>query len=173
MSYRIIFSISETMKQKFFDEGVSWAKNITKRFQTITISQSKAQKHKSTEINWMNSRGSPGNWFIYDMFVTFFHKSTQFSAIRGRVFRYIAKVWVAKVRAHTHTRDVRSHVCVCVRNPFWKVCEMCVRAARLRACDVRSHFCTLLEQNGQDMAFFCLKNCFRTSFSVLEYPLLL
>ena len=26
--------------------------------------------------------------------------------------------WVAKVRAHTHTCDVRSHVCVCVQNPF-------------------------------------------------------
>ena len=27
-----------------------------------------------------------------------------------------SKVWVAKVRARTHTCDVRLHVCVCVRN---------------------------------------------------------
>ena len=125
MSYRIIFSISETMKQKFFDEGVSWAKNITKRFQTITISQSKAQKHKSTEINWMNSRGSPGNWFIYDMFVTFFHKSTQFSAIRGRVFRYIAKVWVAMCgRTCACACEIHSEKCAkcaCVRLVYGRV----------------------------------------------------
>ena len=57
--------------------------------------------------------------------------------------KHFSKVWVAKVRAHTHTCDVRSHVCVCVWNPFWKVCEMCVRVARFWACDVRSHFCTL------------------------------
>ena len=61
MSYYIIFSISEPMKQRMFESGVSWAKNITKRFQTITISQPKKALHKSTEINWMNSRGSPGN----------------------------------------------------------------------------------------------------------------
>ena len=47
---------------------------------------------------------------------------------------HFSKVWVAKVRARTHTCDVRSHVCVCVRNPFWKVCGMCVRAARFWAC---------------------------------------
>ena len=28
----------------------------------------------------------------------------------------ISKVWVEKVRARTHTCDVRSHMCVCVRN---------------------------------------------------------
>ena len=57
------------------------------------------------------------------------------------------KVWVAKVRARTHKCDVRSHLWVCVWNPFWKVCGMCVRAARFWACDVRPYFFTLLEQN--------------------------
>ena len=38
------------------------------------------------------------------------------------------KVWVAKVRARTHTCDVRSHVCVCVRKGFKNMCAMCVRA---------------------------------------------
>ena len=61
--------------------------------------------------------------------------------------RVFFKVWVAKVRARTHTCDVRSHMCVCVRNPFWKVCGMCMRAARFWACDVRPYFFTLLEQN--------------------------
>ena len=56
-----------------------------------------------------------------------------------------SKVWVAKVRARMHTCDVRSHVCV--RNPFWKVCGMCVRAAHFWVCDVRPYFLTLLEQN--------------------------
>ena len=63
----------------------------------------------------------------------------------------ISKVWVAKVRAHTHSCDVRSHACEW--NPFWKVCEMCVRAARFWACDVRSHFCTLVgtKRTGNDI----------------------
>ena len=39
-----------------------------------------------------------------------------------------SKVWVAKVRASTHTCDVRSHVCVCVRNDLWNKCAKCVRA---------------------------------------------
>ena len=60
------------------------------------------------------------------------------------LYMVFCKVWVAKVLAHTHTCNVRSHVCVCVRNPFWKVCGMCVRAALFWACDVWSHFCTLL-----------------------------
>ena len=38
----------------------------------------------------------------------------------------ICKVWVAKVRARTHTCDVRSHVCV--RKDFWNMCAKCVRA---------------------------------------------
>ena len=40
----------------------------------------------------------------------------------------ITKVWVAKVRARTHMCDVRSHVCVCVRNDLWNKCAKCVRA---------------------------------------------
>ena len=90
---------------------------------------------------------------------------------------HITKVWVAKVRARTHTCDVRLHVCVCVRNPFSKVCEMCVRAARFQACDVRLHFAHFLEQNGKKMAFFCLKNYSWTAlehlFSALELSFLL
>ena len=67
-----------------------------------------------------------------------------------------------------HTCDLQS------RNPFWKVCEMCVRAARFWACDVRSHFCTLFgTKRTRNGIFFCLKNCSRTSFSVLEHPFLL
>ena len=62
------------------------------------------------------------------------------------------KVWVAKVRAHTHTCEVRSHVCV--RNPFWKVCGMCMRAARSLVCDCT--FVPFLEQNWQKMLLFKL-----------------
>ena len=87
----------------------------------------------------------------------------------------IGKVWVAKVRARTHTCDVRSHMCVCVQNPFWKVCGMCVRAALFGACDVRSHFCTLFETKLSENATFCFKNHSRTrmSYPVLEHPFLL
>jgi hypothetical protein len=70
------------------------------------------------------------------------------------------------VRARTHTCDVRSHVCVCVRNPFWKVCEMCVRADLFWACDVRSHFCTLFETKSSIFWQFVPKSvqkCDRTS----------
>ena len=83
---------------------------------------------------------------------------------------HLCKVWVAKVRARTHTCDVCSHMCMCVRNPFWKVSGMCVCAALFWACDVRLHFCTLLHifwgQNCQKMLHF------RTSFPALERPFL-
>ena len=96
----------------------------------------------------------------------------------------IFKVWVAKVRVRTHTCDVQSHVCICVRNPFWKVCEMCLRAACFWACDVRSHFCTLFGTKIPENATFCLKKmflehlfllwnvlfCFGSSYSVFEQP---
>ena len=78
MSYYMIFSTSEQVKIKFFEMGLSWAQNITKSFQTITISQSSTRisstkaPHNSTQTNWMNSRGSPGNSFTYNMFVTSF-----------------------------------------------------------------------------------------------------
>ena len=83
----------------------------------------------------------------------------------------------------THTCDVQSHVCVCVRNPFWKACGMCARAALFSACDVRSHFCTLLYifsgQNCQKCYIlehpFLLWNvlsCFGSSYSVLEHIIL-
>ena len=52
----VIFSISDAMKVKFFEEGVAWAKSITKSSQTMNLAI-----HGSTKINWMNSRGSPGN----------------------------------------------------------------------------------------------------------------
>ena len=61
MSYYIIFSVSEPEKTRMFELGVSWAKNITNSFKKITISRPKKEQHKSTAINWMNSRGSPGN----------------------------------------------------------------------------------------------------------------
>ena len=55
--------------------------------------------------------------------------------------------------------------------------EKCARCACVwlifgRAmCDhTLAHF---LEQNRQEMAFFCFKNCSRMSFSVLEHPFLL
>ena len=41
------------------------------------------------------------------------------------------------------------------------------------ACDAQSLFAHFLEQNGQKLAYFCLRNCFRTSFFVLEHPFLL
>ena len=84
-----------------------------------------------------------------------------------------SKVWVAKVRARTHMCDVRSHVCV--RNPFWKVCGMCVRAALFLTCDVRPHFCTLFGTKLPENATFCLKNYSRTrmSYPVLEHLFLL
>ena len=56
MSYYIIFSISDALKIKFFEEGVAWARSITKSSQTMNLAI-----HGSTKINWMNSRGSPGN----------------------------------------------------------------------------------------------------------------
>ena len=49
---------------------------------------------------------------------------------------------------------------------------MCVRAAHFwRAmCDrIFAHF---LEQNGQKLTLFCLKNYFRTSYPILECPIL-
>ena len=98
-------------------------------------------------------------------FLIFFH------SIWPKILKII-KVWVAKVRAHTHTCDVRSHVCVCVRNPFCKVCGMCVRASRFLVCDVRPYFCTLLEQNCQKMLFYNVLSRFRTSFPALERPFL-
>ena len=87
---------------------------------------------------------------------------------------HLCKVWVAKVRARTHTCDVCSHMCVCVRNPFWKVCGMCVRAAFYWACDVRSHFCTFFGTKFPvlEQLFLILNvlSCFGSSFSVLEHP---
>ena len=71
------------------------------------------------------------------------------------------------VRARTQTCDVRSHKCVCVRNPFCKVCEMCVRADLFWTCDVRSHFCTLFGTKLPENATFCLKRM------ILEHPFLL
>ena len=56
MSYYLIFSISEAIKIKFFDEGVAWARSMTKSSRTMNLAI-----HGSTKINWMNSRGSPGN----------------------------------------------------------------------------------------------------------------
>ena len=96
---------------------------------------------------------------------------------------HLCKVWVAKVRARTHTCDVCSHMCMCVRNPFWKVCGMCVRAALFWTCDVRSHFahfCTLFRTKLPEMLrfrttlehlflFWIIFSCFRTSYSVLEH----
>ena len=80
-----------------------------------------------------------------------------------RLSESINKVWVAKVRARTHTCDVRSHVCV--QNPIWKVCGMCVRAARFWACDVRSHFCTLFGTIlCQKMKLFVLKTVLKYIF---------
>ena len=58
MSYYIIFSISDALKIKFFEEGVAWARSITNSSRTIN-----SAIHGSTKINWMNSRGSPGNQF--------------------------------------------------------------------------------------------------------------
>ena len=72
----------------------------------------------------------------------------------------------------------------CVRNPFWKVCGMCARAALFWACDVRSHFCTLFGTNLPENATFCLEKmflehlfllwnvlfCFGSSYSVFEHP---
>ena len=64
----------------------------------------------------------------------------------------------------------------CVRNPFWKVCGMCVRAAHFRACDVRSYFCTFFGTKLPENATFCLKTIlecpilFRTSCFVMEHP---
>ena len=70
---------------------------------------------------------------------------------------------------------------------FWKVCGICVRAALFWACDVRSHFCTLLHifwgQNCQKtlhfrtpfpalerpFLFWIILFCFRMSYSVLEH----
>ena len=75
----------------------------------------------------------------------------------------ICMAWDAKGR-------VRSHVCVSVRNSFWKMCAMCMCAFRFCACDVLSNFCTLCGKNGQKKLFSILiKNyyiifCFKTSF---------
>ena len=78
-------------------------------------------------------------------------------------FLHMSKAWDAKGR-------VRSHVCVSVRNSFWKMCAMCMCAFRFCACDVLSNFCTLCGKNGQKKLFSILiKNyyiifCFKTSF---------
>ena len=69
----------------------------------------------------------------------------------GRYYRYGRYV---RYDLYTHTCDMRSHLCVCVQNPFWIVCGMCMRAACFRACDVGPYFCTLLEQNCQKMLFY-------------------
>ena len=60
---------------------------------------------------------------------------------------WVAKVRVVKVRARTHTCDLRLHTCVCVRNAFRYVCAMCVRADLFWGCDVRSYFCPLFGIN--------------------------
>ena len=111
--------------------------------------------------------------------------------LKRTMYIVLAKVWTAKVRGRTHTSDVRSHVCMCVRNPFWKVCEMCVRADLFWACDVRSHFahylgqiarkCYFLSQKysrtrisypdlEHSFLFWIIVFCFRTSYSVFEHP---
>ena len=56
MSYYLIFSISDAKKIKFFDEGVAWARSMTKSSRAMNLAI-----HGSTKMNWMNSRGSPGN----------------------------------------------------------------------------------------------------------------
>ena len=75
------------------------------------------------------------------------------------------------MRAHTHTCDVRSHVCV--RNLFLKVCGMCVRAARFGRAMCDHTFAHFFELNCQKNATFSLKNCSGTSYPVLEHPFLL
>ena len=79
--------------------------------------------------------------------------------------------------------DVRSHMCMCVRNPFWKVCAMCVRAARFQACHchksyIRRAICDhtfahFLEQNSKKKPFFVLKTIVERPYPVLEHPFLL
>ena len=89
------------------------------------------------------------------------------------------KGWVAKVSARMHTWDVRAFVCVCLQNPLWKVCAMCVHAARFQACHchksyIRRAICDLtfahfLEQNSQKMPFFILKTILERPYPVLEH----
>ena len=45
-----------------------------------------------------------------------------------KLSKHKCKTWVAKVRAGTHTCDVRLHVCMCVRKGIKNMCAMCVRA---------------------------------------------
>ena len=64
----------------------------------------------------------------------------------------------------------------CMRNPFWKVCRMCVCAALFRACNVRSHFahfCTLFGTKlPENATFLNILSCFGTSFPVLYHLIL-
>ena len=74
----------------------------------------------------------------------------------------------------------------CVRNPFWKVCGMCVRLI-FRHAMCHCTFAHFLEQNRQKMLLVVLKktisecpipfqnilSCFRTSFLTLEHLFLL
>ena len=76
--------------------------------------------------------------------------------------RYELRRWCVRAR----TRAIRGRTCVCVQNPFWKVCGMCVCAALFWACYVRSHFAHFLGQNCRKMVHF------RTSFPALEHPIL-
>ena len=81
----------------------------------------------------------------------------------------IDKGWVAKVRARTHTCDVRSHMCVCVRKAFLNVCVMCVRAAFLGVRGATAHlhtFYTFFESKSSIFFQFCVQSvqkCDRTS----------
>ena len=67
------------------------------------------------------------------------------------------KVWVAKVRARTHTCDVRSHMWVCVQNDLWNKCAKCVRVGFFSTghtyTRATTHFSHFLEQNDQIIIF--------------------
>ena len=62
----------------------------------------------------------------------------------GQVVSYFQGMSCEGACAHAH-----------VRNPFLKVCGMCVHEALFWACDVRLHFCTLLHTFWDKIARKC------------------
>ena len=76
-----------------------------------------------------------------------------------------------ELRRCVRTRAMCGRTCACACEIH---SEKCVRCACVRLVFGRAMcdhtFAHFLEQNGQEVAFFCLKNCFRTSFSPLEHP---
>ena len=67
---------------------------------------------KETEL------GGRSKSLIFSLLKNSQNRSSQKDISRGFIlgFFVLIKIWVAKVRARTHTCDVRSHECVCVRN---------------------------------------------------------